>query len=150
MLSALLLCGIDTAVVGPVEAIDMCAGRRGTGERVEETALAPPPELQAIQDEMIREQWEGRLDTRVPALGNKTPRQAARTVRGRERLEALLAEFDRHAAEDLRASPRTSPESAPRLDSQSRCDDAAIGSIDYLGSRFRSCEINHRGGAPRI
>ena len=44
---------------------------------------------------MSRKHWEGWLDTRVPALGNKTPRQAARTAGGRERLEALLAEFDR-------------------------------------------------------
>lgn len=35
----------------------------------------------------------------VPALGNKTARQAARTASGRERLEALLGEFDRHAAD---------------------------------------------------
>jgi hypothetical protein len=48
---------------------------------------------------MIREQWEAWLDMRVPALGNKTPRQAARTAPGRERLEALLAEFDREAAD---------------------------------------------------
>jgi len=29
----------------------------------------------------------------VPALGNLTPREAAKTPPGRERLEALLAEF---------------------------------------------------------
>jgi len=29
----------------------------------------------------------------VPALGNLTPREAAKTTSGRERLEALLAEF---------------------------------------------------------
>lgn len=45
----------------------------------------------------VNSTWAAWLDTRVPALGNKTPRQAARTDRGRERLEALLAEFDRHA-----------------------------------------------------
>jgi len=48
---------------------------------------------------MLRQQWAGWLDTRVPALGNKTPRQAARTAKGRERLETLLAEFDRYAAD---------------------------------------------------
>jgi hypothetical protein len=29
----------------------------------------------------------------VPALGNRTPRQAAKTAFGRERLEALLADY---------------------------------------------------------
>ena len=48
---------------------------------------------------MSRRHWEAWLDTRVPALGNKTPRQAARTASGRERLEALLAEFDRHTTD---------------------------------------------------
>jgi hypothetical protein len=33
----------------------------------------------------------------VPALGNRTPRQAAKTVKGRERLEALLSDFSRAA-----------------------------------------------------
>ncbi len=90
---------INTAVVDPLEAIEERARQRAAGERHDELALPPSPELQAIQDAMIREQWEGWLDTRVPALGNKTPRQAARTAGGRERLEALLGAFDRDAAE---------------------------------------------------
>jgi hypothetical protein len=89
----------NTAVVDPSEAIKERARQRAAGERHEESAPVPSPELQAIQEEMIREQWEGWLDTRVPALGNKTPRQAARTAPGRERLAALLAEFDREAAD---------------------------------------------------
>ena len=40
-----------------------------------------------------------RGNTRVPALGNKTPCQAARTADGRERLEALLGQFERDAAD---------------------------------------------------
>lgn len=35
------------------------------------------------------------LDTPVPALRDKTPRQAARSAAGRERLEALLLGFGR-------------------------------------------------------
>ena len=37
------------------------------------------------------------IDTKVPALGNRTPRQAAKTPKGRERLEALLIDFARSA-----------------------------------------------------
>lgn len=36
---------------------------------------------------------------RIPALGDKTPRQAAKTPRGRERLEALLATYARRHEE---------------------------------------------------
>jgi len=86
---------IGTKVVDLSEAIEERARRRGAGEPLDESTPQSPPELQAIQEEMTRKHWEGWLDTRVPALGNKTPRQAARTARGRERLEALLAEFDR-------------------------------------------------------
>jgi hypothetical protein len=66
----------------------------------DEAAPEPSPELQAIEEEMSRRHWEAWLDMRVPALGNKSPRQAARTVRGRERVEALLAEFERQAANE--------------------------------------------------
>lgn len=51
------------------------------------------PEAQAFIEEMNRRHWEGWLDGKVPALGNVTPREAARTSLGRERLEALLAEY---------------------------------------------------------
>jgi SEC-C motif-containing protein len=89
----------NTTVVDPSEAIEDRARQGAAGERHVEAIIAPSPELQGIQEEMIREQWEAWLDTRVPALGNKTPRQAARSAPGRERLEALLAEFDREAAD---------------------------------------------------
>ena len=90
---------IDTKVVDPSEAIEERARRRAAGERFDESTAESSPELDAIQEEMNRKYWEVWLDTRVPALGNKTPRQAARTARGRERLEALLAEFDRDAVD---------------------------------------------------
>jgi hypothetical protein len=80
---------IDTKVEEPSDAI----------EAIAEAAPGSSPELEAIQEEMIRKHWEDWLDERVPALGNKTPRQAARTARGRERLEALLAAFDRDDAD---------------------------------------------------
>lgn len=52
-----------------------------------------PAELQAIEAELARKHWDAWLDTKVPALGNRTPRQAAKTSSGRERLEALLADY---------------------------------------------------------
>jgi len=40
-------------------------------------------------------QWENWYNDRIPALGDKTPLEAARTKSGRERLEALLLQFER-------------------------------------------------------
>lgn len=71
------------------------------GAEAEATAAGvAAPELQALNDEMTRRHWISWLDERVPALGNKTPRQAARTAKGRERLEALLGGFRQRAESD--------------------------------------------------
>jgi hypothetical protein len=55
-----------------------------------------PPERQAIEAELARRHWDAWLDTKVPALGNRTPRQAAKSASGRERLEALLAGYSQN------------------------------------------------------
>jgi hypothetical protein len=56
--------------------------------------IAPSsPEFQAIEAELAGRHWDAWLDTKVPALGNRTPRQAAKSASGRERLEALLAGY---------------------------------------------------------
>ena len=69
--------------------------------------------LLALQEEMTRRYWESWLDTRVPALGNKTPREAARSAGGRERLEALLSGFEQHDAD--RPSSVAAPVTEMRL-----------------------------------
>lgn len=60
--------------------------------------LPSSPELQAIEAELARKHWDAWLDTKVPALGNRTPRQAAKSASGRERLEALLASYGQNQA----------------------------------------------------
>lgn len=59
----------------------------------EQEQLQQVPEVQEYMRQMGEQHWEAWLDTRLPALNNRTPRQAARTPDGRERLEALFAEF---------------------------------------------------------
>jgi hypothetical protein len=59
----------------------------------EQERLQQLPEVQEHLRQMGERHWEAWLDTRLPALGNRTPRQAAQTPDGRERLEALFAEF---------------------------------------------------------
>lgn len=59
----------------------------------ENDAFESSPEGQALLAEMHRKHWKAWLDMKIPALGNLSPRQAAATRLGRERLEALLVEF---------------------------------------------------------
>lgn len=62
----------------------------------------PPPEAPEYAEQLaaINERhWADWLDMNVPALGNQTPREAARTDDGRRRLAALLDEFEWRAQE---------------------------------------------------
>lgn len=54
------------------------------------------PEVQAQLQEMMKKHWESWFHEKIPALGNKTPLQAAKTSDGREMLEALLLDYQRH------------------------------------------------------
>jgi hypothetical protein len=56
-------------------------------------------EMQAEIKRMAQEHWESWFDTAIPALDNKTPRQAAKTTDGQEQLEALLMLYERHNSE---------------------------------------------------
>jgi hypothetical protein len=75
------------------------ASKRGAASA--DTLAAPEversPEIEALEADWLRKHWDAWVDTKVPALGNRTPRQAAKTARGRERLEALLSDFERSA-----------------------------------------------------
>jgi hypothetical protein len=68
-------------------------------QREEQEAFSALPEVQALLKEMAKKRWEEWLDEPVPVLMGRTPRQAAKTIAGRERLEALLIDFERSAAE---------------------------------------------------
>ena len=46
---------------------------------------------------MIEAHWARWIHEKVPALGNKTPIQAAKTKDGKEMLRALLTQFERDA-----------------------------------------------------
>ncbi len=68
-------------------------------EREEQATLSAMPEVQALMKEMAKQHWEDWLNEPVPALRGKTPRQAAKTSTGRERLEALLVDFESRAVD---------------------------------------------------
>jgi hypothetical protein len=56
-------------------------------------AAPESPEVRAELERMRDAQWRAWPDQPIPALGGRTPRAAARTESGRERLEALLLDF---------------------------------------------------------
>lgn len=81
--------------------VDLMLKDRQT-ERARATGRAPSPlaererpaEFDTLEDELYQQHLAAWIDTRVPALGNRTPRQVVRTARGRERVEALLTSFE--------------------------------------------------------
>lgn len=85
---------LERVVTDPVaEAFAKAVKRKGL--HLVESAEKRVPEFAAIETEMRRRWAEGWLDTPVPALKGQTPRQAARSAAGRERLEAVLLGFGR-------------------------------------------------------
>ena len=60
----------------------------------EHDAALKDPEVRARLREMEDRHWEAWMDQPVPALDGLTPRAAAATPLGRERLDALLRDFE--------------------------------------------------------
>jgi len=71
--------------------------------RDEQERLNQLPEVQEALRSMMEEHWASWFDQKIPALGNETPRQAAKTHLGRERLEALFMLYESYAGEELDA-----------------------------------------------
>ena len=58
------------------------------------------PEVRDKVAEVLTAHWDGWVDKKIPALGGITPRQAVKTNDGRESVEALLLDAERHMADD--------------------------------------------------
>jgi hypothetical protein len=69
-------------------------------------AGAPPepsgPEIEKLQREWKQRYYADWLDQSIPALGGKTPREAARSAQGRNALDVLLKDMENH---EQRAAP---------------------------------------------
>jgi hypothetical protein len=76
-----------------------------TSASAESEALQNNPEIQAHLQKMATQHWQAWLDTPLPALNNKTPREAAKSDAGKERLEALLWQFEQHSETPQPFSP---------------------------------------------
>ena len=72
-------------------------GRAQGTERTGVISLADlPAEVRLKLEETARQHWVTWFDVPVPALNNMTPREAAKTEEGRELLESLLLDYERH------------------------------------------------------
>lgn len=68
-------------------------------EKTTKEALPSPydmPEVQVQLKLMAKKHWENWFDSPIPALNNQTPREAAKTKTGRERLRALLLHYEQN------------------------------------------------------
>jgi hypothetical protein len=77
---------------------------RSRQAREESERLASLPEVQEQLTMMAKRHWDAWFDEQIPALGNLTPREAAKTPAGRERLEALLLSYEWHESGDRPAA----------------------------------------------
>jgi hypothetical protein len=63
------------------------------------------PEVQEQLRQHAKRHWENWYKEKIPALGNKTPIQAAKNAEGRELLEALLNHYSRMESKDALYEP---------------------------------------------
>lgn len=82
---------LDKTEIRSVESLLAQARERG-GDGEPEAGV--PPEALAELERMQSAHWDSWVDEPIPALKGQTPREAARSAAGRERLEALLADFE--------------------------------------------------------
>lgn len=68
--------------------------------RKEQQKLLAQPEVRAELEAFLRDHYASWADEKIPALGNRTPRQAVKTADGREMVAALLAQAERDLKRD--------------------------------------------------
>lgn len=64
--------------------------------RDEGSELLKDPEAQRAMREMLQKQVESWVREKIPALGGRTPLQAVKDADGREMVEALVLDYERH------------------------------------------------------
>lgn len=91
--------------VDEIRDLDAMMDQRATGvseknDLNEHEELMQHPEVQEQVAEMMGKHWESWVDQEIPALGGKSPREAAETADGREAVEALLKNAERGRGQD--------------------------------------------------
>ena len=67
----------------------MAASRRGSAQPADPPPL-PPDEIKQVVHQSLTEHYKRTLAEPIPALGNRSPRQAAKTAKGRDKVIAWL------------------------------------------------------------
>jgi hypothetical protein len=80
------------------------AERPGRGSAPKPSGLAPEEERQVIHG-VLDKHYRQQLDEPIPALGNISPRRAAKSAKGREKLVAWLKLLENHTAKCDPADP---------------------------------------------
>jgi hypothetical protein len=75
-------------------------GRVAKKTPIEHDELMQHPEVREKVSELILKHWEGWISQKIPALGGKTPKNAAKSADGREAVEALLRDAERDRGQD--------------------------------------------------
>ncbi len=82
----------------------MLAEHRASGQTPPSSGLSPEEERTVIQQQ-LQEHYRRVLDEPIPSLGNLSPRRAARTAKGRERVAAWLKTLENHSAKRPAGDP---------------------------------------------
>jgi hypothetical protein len=88
----------QTLIESPEQKLKSLPKREKEEDQISPDLLNSPEITEKIQ-QMVQGHWESWFDEPIPALGHKTPREAAKTADGRERLEILLLQYERHNSE---------------------------------------------------
>ena len=107
MISA-LLDGLVGAPLMQRQTIEQALAERSErGTAPQPSGLSPEGERQVVHA-ALDQHYRRQLDQPIPALGNISPRRAARSAKGREKLVAWLKLLENHAAKHEPADPMAS------------------------------------------
>jgi len=89
---------INTEIQSSEAMLEAIRDREGgmAGQDPDQDELLQIPEVQEQIQKALFAHWENWIDEKIPALGHSTPRQAVKDPDGRESVEALLLDAERH------------------------------------------------------
>jgi hypothetical protein len=87
-----------------IPAKEKVAEGRNLEKEMSHDELMQIPEVRDKMAKVLTAHWDGWVDHKIPALGGITPRQAVKNTDGRESVEALLLDAERHVADDEQMS----------------------------------------------
>ncbi len=83
-----------------IQAKEKIAEGRNLEKEMGHDELMQIPEVRDKMAKVLTAHWDGWVDKKIPVLGGITPREAVKNSDGRESVEALLLDAERHTADD--------------------------------------------------